>query len=58
MVGGPSANPFWTTVIEEITGIRTEIRHGAFAGARGAAIVAGIGAGIWKDEAEALSVLG
>ena len=37
MVGGPTGCPFWTEVIEEMTGIKTEIRHGAFAGAIGAA---------------------
>lgn len=58
MVGGPSECPYWTTVIEEMTGIPVEIRHGAFAGSRGAAIVAGIGAGLWKDPAEALGVIG
>lgn len=58
MVGGPSESPFWTEVIGYMTGLKVEIRHGAFAGARGAAMVAGIGAGLWKDEEAARSVIG
>lgn len=40
MVGGPTGCPTWARVIEEITGIKTEIRHGAFAGAIGSAFIA------------------
>ncbi len=58
MVGGPSECPFWTTVIEEMTGIHVEIKHGAFAGARGAALVAGIGSGLWNSESEGLEIIG
>ncbi len=58
MVGGPSECPFWTNVIEEKTGIHVEIKHGAFAGARGAALVAGIGAGLWCCEAKGLEIIG
>lgn len=58
MVGGPTECPFWTEIIEQFTGMKVEIRHGAFAGARGAAMVAGIGAGLWKNEAEAFKIIG
>lgn len=50
MVGGPTECPLWTQVIEYITGMPVIIRHGAFAGSVGAAMVAGINAGIWADE--------
>jgi xylulokinase len=53
MVGGPSERPLWAALIEEQTGLKVRVMHGAFAGAMGAAILAGISAGIWKDEAEA-----
>ncbi|MBQ4289742.1 MAG: hypothetical protein II719_00940, partial [Clostridia bacterium] len=53
MVGGPTECPFWTNVIEELTGIRVEIRNGAYAGAIGSSFLAGIGTGLWKDERQA-----
>ena len=40
-------------LIEKICGIKVSIRHGVNAGAVGAAMLAGIGAGIYKDEADA-----
>lgn len=54
MVGGPSECPLWGQVIEEMTGLRVLPGKGAYTGAEGAAILAGIGAGIWKNEQEAL----
>jgi len=57
MVGGPTECPLWTKVIEGITGMPVEIRHGQYAGAVGAAMVAGIGAGVWPDEAAAGRIL-
>lgn len=50
MVGGPTECPLWTQVIEEITGMPVSIVNGAYAGAVGAAITAGTGAGIWQSE--------
>ena len=55
MVGGPSADPYWAELIESMCHIRVEVRHGAYAGAVGAAILAGIGAGIYQNEREALA---
>lgn len=53
MVGGPSEDPMWCRLISEMCGIRVRVVHGAYAGAVGAAILAGIGAGIYKDEKDA-----
>ncbi|MBQ4574475.1 MAG: hypothetical protein IJA85_04680 [Clostridia bacterium] len=53
MVGGPSEDPMWCRLIEEMCGISVRVIHGAHAGAVGAAILAGIGAGVYKDEADA-----
>lgn len=53
MVGGPSENPLYSKLIEEICGISVRVLHGSNAGAVGAAFLAGIGAGIYKDEADA-----
>jgi len=52
MVGGPSKSPVWPRIVEEITGIQLSVgsRH---AGARGAALLAGIGIGLYRDETEA-----
>lgn len=57
MVGGPTANPMWIQVIREITGIPVRVMHGAYAGAIGAAMVAGISAGLYEDEAAAFERL-
>ena len=53
MVGGPSKNPLYLEIIEEICGIKVKVCHGVNAGAVGAAMLAGIGAGLYKDEKEA-----
>ncbi len=56
MVGGPSSDPMWHKLIAEICGISVRVLHGAHAGSVGAAILAGIGTGLYKDEAEANSI--
>ncbi len=50
MVGGPSEDPLWRQLIAEICGFPVKTIHGAHAGAVGAAVMAGIGAGIFKNE--------
>ena len=47
MVGGPSKSPVWPKIVEEITGISLTVGS-QHAGAKGAAIIAGIGAKIYK----------
>ncbi len=49
MVGGPSKSPVWPQIVEEITGISLTVGS-QHAGAKGAAVLAGIGAGIYKGE--------
>lgn len=53
MVGGPSEDPYWITLIEEMCNLTVRVQHGSFAGAVGAGILAGIGTGIYKDEQDA-----
>ncbi len=55
MVGGPARSPVWPGIVAEITGLEVEA-GGRDAGARGAAMLAGIGAGFYRDEQEALAV--
>jgi len=57
MTGGPSHSPVWPQIIAETTGLElvTGSRH---AGARGAALLAGIGAGIYRDEYDAYKTAG
>lgn len=55
LVGGPSEDPFWLKLIEGMTGIRVKPANGAYTGAVGAAILAGIGVGVYQDEEDAAS---
>ena len=54
MVGGPSEDPMWAKLIEEMCGISVKVTHGASAGAVGAAVLAGIGCGLYNDEADTI----
>ena len=51
MVGGPSRSPVWPGIVGEITGLKLSVGS-AHAGAQGAAILAGEGIGICKNEQE------
>lgn len=53
MVGGPSGSKLYHKLIEELCGISVRVLHGTNAGAVGAAMLAGIGTGIYNDEADA-----
>ncbi len=59
MVGGPSECPLWARVIEEMTGLSVRVVDGpgAYAGALGAAMMAGIAAGLYRNEAAAFAAL-
>ncbi len=57
MVGGPSEDPMWIKLIEEMCGFSVRTAQGAHAGAVGAAIMAGIGAGVFQDEENAMLCL-
>ncbi|MCC6445015.1 MAG: hypothetical protein IT210_16355 [Armatimonadetes bacterium] len=54
MVGGPANSPIWPRIVEEVTGVRVTA-GGRSAGARGAAMLAGIGIGLYLNEREALA---
>jgi sugar (pentulose or hexulose) kinase len=57
MTGGPSNSPVWPRIIAETTGL--ELSAGScYAGAKGAALLAGIGAGIYRDEYDAYKTAG
>jgi len=57
MVGGPARSAVWPHIVSEITDI--PVRAGSsHSGARGAAILAGIGTGIYRDEADAFASTG
>jgi sugar (pentulose or hexulose) kinase len=54
MVGGPSRSPVWPAIVAALTGLDVTV-GGRAAGARGAAMLAGIGAGVYADERAALA---
>jgi xylulokinase len=58
MVGGPSESPVWPGIVAEITGLELKLINGQTAGAVGAAILAAVGAGLFRDEREAFSCMG
>lgn len=49
MVGGPSRSRIWPTIVAKETGLDI-VTNGRSAGARGAAVLAGIGCGIYRNE--------
>jgi len=54
MVGGPSRSPVWPKIVAELTGLDVAV-GGRSAGARGAALLAGIGAGLFENEQAAFA---
>lgn len=52
MVGGPAESPVWTQIVADVTGMTITLANGQSAGALGAAILAGIGAGVFQNERE------
>ncbi|WP_206669868.1 xylulokinase [Paenibacillus luteus] len=50
MVGGPSETLPWPQIVADVLGKEVSVINGACAGAAGAAIMAGIGAGLYSDE--------
>ncbi|MBR6559503.1 MAG: FGGY-family carbohydrate kinase [Clostridia bacterium] len=57
MVGGPSENPLWAQLIAEKTGMRVRVMHGSYAGAIGAAVLAGTSMGVYHDQQTACQCL-
>lgn len=56
MVGGPSEDIMWHELIGEMCGVSVRVQHGAYAGAVGAAMLAGMGVGMYRDEADAYRI--
>ena len=57
MTGGPAGSSVWPGVVADITGLEISVRS-RHAGARGAALLAGIGAGFYRDDADAFQKAG
>ena len=57
MVGGPSESPLWAQLIAEKSGISVRVMHGSYAGAVGAAVLAGTAVGIYSDQETACKCL-
>ncbi|MDD4357065.1 MAG: FGGY-family carbohydrate kinase, partial [Smithellaceae bacterium] len=57
IVGGPSRSPIWPRIISDATGLKLIIGD-SYAGAKGAAMLAGIGIGIYSDEEDAWNKAG
>jgi L-xylulokinase len=53
MTGGGSRSPIWTQMFADTLQTPIEVSDGSEVGARGAALSAGIGAGVYRDYAEA-----
>ena len=58
MVGGPSESPVWPRIVAEVIGLELKLINGQTAGAVGAAILAAIGAGLFRNEREAFEAMG
>jgi sugar (pentulose or hexulose) kinase len=58
MVGGPAESPVWPRIVAEVAGHEILLLHGQHAGAMGAAMLAAIGAGLHRGEAEAFAAMG
>ena len=54
MVGGPSTSAVWTRIVADTLGRELSIADGPTAGAMGAALLAGIGVGVFRDASEAV----
>jgi L-xylulokinase len=55
LTGGGSRSRVWTQIFADALQLPVEVPEGAELGARGAALCAGLGAGVYKDHAEAVS---
>ena len=57
MVGGPSESNTWPQIVSDVLGVDINSSHGAYSGAVGAAAIAGIGSGAYKDIYSAKQIL-
>lgn len=58
MVGGASESKLWRHILADITGHPIRFLNGQIAGALGSTIMAGIGAGLFRDEKEGFARIG
>jgi sugar (pentulose or hexulose) kinase len=58
MVGGPSESPVWPRIVAEVCGLALTLLNGQTAGAVGAAVLAAVGAGLYRGEREAFAAMG
>lgn len=52
MVGGSAESPIWPQILADVIGVELEMGYGQTAGALGAAVLAGIGVGLYRDAQE------
>lgn len=57
MVGGPSSSALWPQIVSDVLELPVEVRLGSNACAVGAALLAGLGAGVFRDLEEGLASL-
>ena len=55
LTGGGSRSPVWTQIFADTLQLPMEVAEGTELGARGAAISAGIGAGVYRDCPDAVA---
>jgi xylulokinase len=58
MVGGPTESPIWPRIVAEVAGLPLRLINGQTAGAMGAAMLAAVGCGLYRDEQEAFAAMG
>ncbi len=58
MVGGPSESECWPKLLGEILDMPVTVKNGAYSGSVGAAILGGIGAGVFEDLSDAYRQFG
>ena len=57
LAGGASRSPFWCQLFADGLGVPVDVPRGGQPGALGAALCAGVGAGLWPSVAEAQRAL-
>lgn len=55
LTGGGARSPVWTQMFADALGLPVEVPRGSEIGARGAAICAGVGVGVYRDCAQAVA---
>ena len=57
MVGGPSESKVWPQILSDVLGLPVNLIQGEYAGCLGAAIIAGVGVDLFKNEMDGFSLL-